>query len=331
MTKHLSMRLALALVLLAPLGVLADTPTKCPLIRPAGLPAAEVDRIVLADYAHLLQRAPDRIDVTLTPRKLDGSDNTQLFLMFTALAIRDDLGIDVLAGLARLAAERHGKLEDVVTVAEIQAEARRQYAAGKDSPSPDAAAGASYKLQDIQVSTPRPVAGWRLVQCGSDKVTFAHPSALPGQGIMATARLSRLPAWHDAQTFRADARQALASMAPTDMQVTSSRVDLVQRPGRPCADFDLVGKRAGVPFEIRGRACYAFDNDNPLGYMTMVSFTGSAPPRHAGSRAGARVHRQRVAAVTPAPRASMATPARSRKAKSPHLATRAFNARTAFS
>ena len=62
-------------------------------------------------------------------------------------------------------------------------------------------------------------------------------------------------------------------------------VDLVERPVRPCAEFSVVGARAGVPYELRGRACYAFDSDNPLGYMTMVSFSGAAPSAEESSQA----------------------------------------------
>jgi hypothetical protein len=254
----------------------AAASSPCPLIRPPGLDAKNVDDVVVASFAQALHLSPDKIDVRLTPRVLDGSDTVVVSYFLAVQNISYSLGFNAIP-VYRDAAKAKGsdKPFEALTLAQLQEIARKAYAAGIDSPPPNVTEETTYQLsRGVEVSTPRPATGWALLQCAPDRAAFQKKSLQRGRTTTETIHLAMLPAWQDELTFTREVRKMLAALNQT--AAASATVDIVRGTLNPCADFHAAAATAAMPYDVYGRACYR-SGTKTSALITLVEFAGGAP------------------------------------------------------
>jgi hypothetical protein len=266
--------LSAAVLALAAVAARAQVTAECPLIRPPGLGAGQVDALVAQKVAAQLQQAPDTIDPAHTFHKQDGTDNAASDFLLAAVAIGEALGFDALAAY-RAAAKARGseQMSEVLTIADMQALARTAYAAGHDGPPPEVPAGVAYRLRaGLTVHAPAPADGWQVVNCGSDHVAFRRSEG--GRPPLETAmtRVVSVPAWESDQAFEKTVRQTLeASM--TGIEPQSTALARAAGTSTPCIDLRVAAVASGQPLGLRGRVCYT-SRESTLAYITLFSRLG---------------------------------------------------------
>lgn len=293
----------LACVVLACAPAHAQGTLRCPFVRPPGLAAEQVDAVVLQNVVELLQRPPDAIDRTKPFDVVDGTDSASLDYALAARAIGEALGFDATATFAETAQARDGPHADTsagamppshagapherLSVADMQAAARKAYAAGQDGPPPAAIVGAAYRIEGLAVHTPVPAAGWVILQCGAEHVTFQQGSRASLPLSVATARLTTVPAYTDDAAFEKFLRATVAASLP-GLQVERVDVKIAEGSKLPCADVRVAATLQGEAYGLRQRVCYA-GRDASFAYLTVFSRLGDAglaPPAALASAEG---------------------------------------------
>jgi hypothetical protein len=240
------------------LPALAWAQTECPFIRPPGLTPDQVNSVVATMVANALKRHPQSLGVSKTIKRLDDTDSAIMNYAFVVVSISEALGFD--AGRSFFdAAKAKGASQpfDSLSVSEIQEISRAAYAKGKDGPPPPASADAEYLVHRLRVRAPQPTAGWLLVRCGGDDVTFQR--SMPAQSATSTAsvRVASMPPFKDSQTFVAAAKVLLAQAVPAGYQIKSSEVSLVEGTTMPCADASVQSESSSLSVALQARFCYA--------------------------------------------------------------------------
>jgi len=248
----LAQRLFATLLATASLPALASS--ECPFIRPPGLSEEEVSALVTNIYAQALQRSAEGLDHSKTIKALDGTENAILTYSFASSEVGETLGFDAIRTFYDAAVVRGGDQPfDTLTLSELQALARAAYSSGADSLPPDAEEDKSYKVHSVIVRAPSPATGWRVVQCGGDKVTFQRVD----QKSQSTAgvRIASLPPFDSDAAFLNSVSALLPSVIPSGYDIQPWRPTRAKTEAR-CADGTLVGKAASGAIFLRARICY---------------------------------------------------------------------------
>jgi hypothetical protein len=246
----------------------AHAADECPLIRPPGLSAQQVDAAVLAIYAQALRTDPRKIDTDKTVKSLDGTENAILTYSFATLSVGEALGFDAVRAFFDAAKAKGGAQPfDTLSMAEIQSLARAAYERGVDSEPPLAKAEAMYKVHSLRVRPPQPVGDWRLVQCGGEYVAFRRQS--PTGTSTAGVRVAALPRYSSESSFLGLVSSMLSTSVPTGYVARPWKPVAVASPEAPCADANVVAEASdGTPMFVRSRICYASPGAN-FGYSIM--------------------------------------------------------------
>jgi hypothetical protein len=246
----------------------------CPLIRPAGLSEQQVNAVVTNIYAQALKRPPQTLDTSKTLKMLDGTENAILTYSFASLSVGETLGFDAIRTFYDAAKAKGGNQPfETLTLAELQSLARTAYLKEPDKLPPEATEGKSYKVQSLGVQAPSPVAGWRLLQCGSDRVTFQRqtPKAISTAGV----RVAGLPPFRSDSAFLSTVSELLSKAAPPGFQLQPWEPRRAKTE-TPCADATLIGQGSAGELFLRARICYE-DKGASFGYATLFSHVATEP------------------------------------------------------
>ena len=257
--------------LLASFAAHAQGTLRCPLIRPPGLAAEQVDVAVMQNLAEELQRPPDAIDRAKTLEAIVGAGDAQASFASVTLAIGEALGVDAETAFAQAAHDGKPAWESL-TIAQLQAAARNAYLAGHDGPPPAAVVGAAYRLHDVAVKSPAPAAGWVVLHCGDEQVTFQRGTRADMPLSIATARISGVPPYTDDTAFEKYLRATVASSLP-GLAIQRIDVQLVAGSRMPCADVRVAGTLQDEDYGLRQRVCYVA-RDSRYAYVAMSSRLG---------------------------------------------------------
>lgn len=264
----------LGLALAAPAAMAAST---CPFIRPAGLSPLQVDAVVVDAYAEWLHRSAAGLDTSKTIKALDGTDNANLTYMFGTLTVGQALGFDSARRFYDAAVAKGSKQPlDSMSIAELQALARKAYSEGHDEPPPVADANVEYAVSRLPVRVPStPLGDWRLTHCGADDVTFLRRGS-DGNFAASLRDASMSPYTSDAE-FLKEITNGLQGRMPPQFKVRPWQPTLVKGTSAPCADAALNGDDAanGTTLYLRVRICY-LRRDNPNAWF--VLFSETMPP-----------------------------------------------------
>jgi len=230
----------------------AGSVQECPLIRPPGLGADQVDAVVLEDLSRSLGRLANEIDRSKSFNQLDPGPDAKLHFALFVVRTSEALGIEDGVAFHEIALARHDGNSMALTVQEYLDASRAAYAKGTDGPPPAAQEGVRYKLSGaMSVSAPSPARGWTLVACRRDQIGFQR---VDGEGRMSMAYVSSLslPPFRDAPTFIAYAnRQTATAFAKFG---EAKMLDALKSGPDYCAAFRYAS--ATLPVKARGRSCY---------------------------------------------------------------------------
>lgn len=248
--------------------------SECPLIRPPALSAAQVDAVVAAKASEQVHRRITSDDLEKTLKDLDGRRSGIMAYSVFVVSVSETLGFNAAAAFYAGAQARGGKHPfETLSVANYQEIARAQYFAGQDSPAPAAVDDAEYKLQRINVRTPRPAQGWTLVRCGSDYIVFQRGSTSSQVSTTAAARLVSLQHYKDTEALLSDVRNAATAITPASIVRRSIDTSIVEGTNVPCADLRIVGTVGDQPYAMHARFCYSA-KDSTLGYAALYAQQG---------------------------------------------------------
>jgi hypothetical protein len=273
-------RASVAAYLFAVLSFASHASQDCPLIRPVGLSTQQIDAVVVNTFAQALRRPPQSLDASKTIKTLDGTDNANLTYSFAALSIGESLGFDAIRTFYDAAKAKGGNQPfDTLTLGELQSLSRSVYLQGTDSVPPEAVEGKAYTVHSVKVQAPSPSQGWRVVQCGSDRVIFQRqtPTGLSTAGT----RVADLPPFESESGFLTKVSALLSSAVPRDFRVQPWLPKRVPDTSVPCVDAMLTGAGSTGTLFLRARICYA-DKGASFGYATLynhISQQGDELPR----------------------------------------------------
>jgi hypothetical protein len=255
----------------------------CIPVRPPGLSPAAVDEIVLRKSADALALPTQRVDINKTIKQLDPSDNAPVRYALIVVDVSEALGFDSNSafGQADKASGATSPLESV-TVAALQAQARKAYFAGTDAPPPPAPSGATFGTRRFTVAVPREPPKWSLIECGISHFSFAARNASTEDFFVAVAEDIRLEPYKNDELFLAQVRAAMAKAAPAGYTMTSNDVRIVRQSGRTCALSN--GEAAptaprlpgSLPYVVYAQFCYDSAEYPYLGYAALFRHHGHA-------------------------------------------------------
>jgi hypothetical protein len=264
----------LAAALGAAQGTHAQVTAECPLIRPPGLAADQVEAIVAQKVGAQIERPPEALVANQTFHKQDGTDNASTDFAYASIAIAQALGFDAPAAY-RAAAKARGSEQpsEVLTLADMQEIARKAYLEGHDGPPPALPAGVAYRLRaGLTVHTPAPPDGWQVQRCASDQVAFRRSEDGRPPLETAMARLVGVPRWTNEEAFEKTVR-ATVEATTAGMDVRATTLAPVAGTSVPCVDLRVTAVASGQPLGLRGRVCYAA-RDAEFAYLTLFSRLG---------------------------------------------------------
>lgn len=258
------------------MAVLSSTSmaAECPLIRPPGLTPRQVDAVVVGTYSQALRTRPESLNPSKTLKALDGTENAILTYSFATNTLGETLGFD--AGRRFFdAAKVKGAMQpfDSLTISEIMALARAEYAKGVDSSPPLVAPGMEFKVHNIAVRPPEPVQGWKLIRCGSENVVFQRQA---GSGAISTAavRVTALPPYKSNIEFLELVKSMWTAAIPAGLDAGNWQ-PIAAPSGIPCADTRFTASSSSRKMYVRGKVCYA-SAESTFGYATFYGSSGLA-------------------------------------------------------
>ena len=267
-------RLRLWILCIAVVAPTAMAATRCPVIRPPGLTSQQVDAVVAGTFAQFVRKPVAGLDTSRTVKALDGTDNATLTYSFATLDVGSKLGFDAVKVFYDAAAAKGAKQPfDSLSIAELQALARTQYAQGKDEPPPAADVDARYVVTGLPVRVPSMPAGdWLLRHCGADDVTFTRRS---NSGIVAASvRVTSLSPFFSDADFLREVATGLQAQMPARFKTRPWQPTIVKGTSVPCADAAMNGDEAasGTTLYLRVRICH-LSHDNPNAWAVLFSET----------------------------------------------------------
>lgn len=280
-------QLLVALLCMTTMVEFAISAARCPLIRPVGLTAIQIDATVVATIAATLGRPLDQLDKTRTLKDLDGTENAILTYSVAALSIGETLGFDAIAIFFDASKAKGGAQPfEALTVSEMQGLSRTAYLMGKDSPPPAATNNDEFALQRISVRPPSPASRWSLLRCTSENIAFQRRGESDDLVATAAASLITLPPYRGTESLLNTVRQISGSIFPPGTTVHSTNVSMAKGTRVPCVNLEVQASSGGAPYQLHARFCYS-DKRATLGYAAMFSQTGEVDPRIVASEAQA--------------------------------------------
>jgi hypothetical protein len=274
--------LAIAGLLSASQSIAAD---RCEPVRPPGLSAGAVDEIVLMQIAEAFRLPADRIDPQKTLSQIYRSDDLWLRYAYFALNVGHALAFDsVKAFWEANKSTGEATPEAGLTVAAIEALARKAYFAGTDTPPPVVRSGATFSTHLFSVVVPARPPNWSLVFCGIDQLSFRSQDASSSEVYAASARAVSLEPYTDDGAFLAQLKSSMETSLRAKYKLISVEAKMVEGPGPPCALVSAEGPPivppartlAGSRYVVLTRFCYRGKPEN-LGYAALFSHLGEAP------------------------------------------------------
>jgi hypothetical protein len=254
----------------------------CPLIRPPGLSVDQVNSVVTNIFAQALRRPPQSLDPTNTIKTLDGTENASLAYLFASTSVGESLGFDALAEFREATKAKGGRNPiETLTLTELQALARAAYQRGTDSPPPEAQENLSYRVHTLSVSTPSPAQGWRLLQCGRERVTFQRRTETSQS--TASVRFASLPRFESDAALVALASKLIPSVLPPALQAQPWQPQRA-RTDAPCADATITGQIPSGSVFLRAWICYE-DTTASFGYATLFLHLAEASAQSPSAQA----------------------------------------------
>lgn len=254
----------------------------CEPIRPPGLSSGQVEQQVLDIISTALRNPASKIDKSRTFIELDKTDDAIFRFFFIDMRIGDSLGWDAGPAFSKAAAAKNKKQPmEALTISEIISLTQAAYAAGTDTPFPQARQDKIYQTRYFTASAPSLATGWVQIRCYFDQFAFQRLDRGKNSLSIAIARDVDLPPYKGREEFSSFLQNAAKGLLLPGVKQLTLDISVEENSRKPCGLVRFQGHtqvESGEPNSSRAYSAFArfcYDSKSPhLGFAAMFTELG---------------------------------------------------------